>query len=212
MRQYEEAYRCYRRAGKDLHHKIMEATLEGAAIDYVAEKLGLGKGRRLILDTEDDLSVLMEFALYEYRSNGKNAIERYRGEIGGSGQIEAELLEAMVQASTSLFRVEGASWESYSLQLRDLIAESSPLTLVDINFSQTLALGLILFIRPIRLKDFSMTSGIGFIFPGNLEKYLQRQWQRLGRRKSESEASAERYAGFFKLNKRMGLPTRYEQV
>jgi hypothetical protein len=193
-------YRRYRKAGRDLNHKIIETFVDDKILEKAARTLGLGKNRRLVLDSKDDLSVLMDFALYEVRQHGKNLVERYQEEKGGSNRIERDLLASMVKAGTGLFKVEGISSQGYSLELRGLVEERKVI-LTDINFSQTMIQGLVVFFRLIELAEFTMTSGIAFIFPEKLERGLVARWTRWDQ--------AERYARFFKLSKSKGLSTLY---
>jgi hypothetical protein len=60
-------YRRYRKDGMALHHKIMETMLDRAAIQYASRALGMKRGDDvLVFDSEDDTSVMMDYALYEY--------------------------------------------------------------------------------------------------------------------------------------------------
>ena len=197
-------YRRYRKVGEELHHKIINAFVDSDILEIAARTLGLGRNRQLVLDSEDELSVLMDFSLYEIRRQGKNLVERYQEEKGGSNRIEGELLDAMLRARTGLFKVKGIMRDKYSLELSDLVNEGRTITLMDINFSQTMANGFVVFFRPIEMADFTMTSGIAFVFRGEMEQELKRRWQRL-----EEKGSAERYARFFKLSKSRGLTTMY---
>ena len=199
-------YRRYRKVGMELNHKIIDALLDRGMIEEAARALGLGgKNRELVLDSEDDLSVLMDFALYELRRQGRTLVERYQQETGGSNAIERELLAGMVKAQMGLFQVEDMAAQQYHLILRSLGEEERSITLTDINFSQTVANGLIVFFRPIELGRFTMTSGIAFVFPPVMEQTLSRRWAR----EWKNASSAKRYADFFKLSKRKGLDIRY---
>ncbi len=212
-------YRRYRTDGRVLHHKIIDATLSKAALQFAARSLGmLGGSNVMFFDSEDETSVLMDYALYEYKPKGKNAVQQYQEEIGGETDIERELLAAMVASSTSLFRVESVSRRTYSLSLGDLVNEGHTITLMDLNFSQHVKPDYLLFIRPITLENFSMTSGIAFIFPGDMESELLKRWRgpqsrgsRRRRRRAEP-TSATRYATFFKLSKRKGIEVMYQDV
>jgi len=198
-------YRRYRKAGRSLNHKIIDAYLNETILEKAATMLGLGQKRQLILDSEDDLSVLMDFALYEIRDGeGKNSVERYAEEKGGVNAIERELLAAMVKAQPGLFKVKGVLSEKCQIMLEDLISLDSAVVLTDINFSQTLREKLLVFFRPVCLARFTMTSGIIFVFPGALEQELVKRWKRL-----EGKSGAERYAWFFRKSKQSGLETRY---
>lgn len=211
-------YRRYRVAGRTLNHKIIEAMLGKKALHQAGKALGiLGRDDFLVFDNEGEMSVLMDYALYEYKVKDKNAVERYEEEIGGETEIERDLLRAMLGASTSLFRVESISRETY-LGLVDLIDENRTITLMDINFSQHVKPDYLLFIRPITFEDFSMTSGFSFLFPDRLEEELIEQWRgaqrsrsrRLQERRSTQSLSARRYVRLFKLSLHQGLEVRYE--
>jgi hypothetical protein len=196
-------YQRFRKTGKDLHHKIIEHYVDDKVLEKAARELGLGKNRQLELDSEDELSVLMEYAIYEIQHEGKNFIQHYQKEVGGKNFIERSLLDTKATAKTSLFAIEDILRDSYCLALRDLITDRN-LTLTDVNFSQTASTDLILFIRPIETDEFTMTSGISFPFASKLEKELVERWHKL-----EWKGPAERFARFFKLYKSKGFETFY---
>lgn len=211
-------YRRYRVEGRNLNHKIIDAMLDQKAIHEAGKSLGiLGRDDILVFDNEGEMSVLMDYALYEWKVKGKNAVERYQEEIGGETEIERELLTAMVGASTSLFEIESISRATYSLELVDLIDENHTITLMDMNFSQQVMPDYLLFIRPITFENFSMTSGFSFLFPGRLEEEMIERWRksqlsksrRLQRRRNKLPLSARRYVKFFKLSLQKGLEVRY---
>jgi hypothetical protein len=178
-------YQRYRKAGRSLNHKIIDAYLNETILEKAATMLRLGRKRQLILDSEDDLSVLMDFALYEVR-NGR------------------ELLAAMIKARTGLFKVNQVVSEKRQVVLEDLINPDLVVFLTDINFSQTLREKLIVFFRPVCVAKFTMTSGVAFVFPATLEPELVRRWKGF-----EMRGDAERYAWFFRKSKQSGLETVY---
>jgi len=208
------AYRRYRKDGMALNHKIMDAILDEAALTYASRALGMmGRDRTLVLDDESDFSVLMDYALYEYRPQGKNAVERYREEIGGANQIERELLDTMVVSSTSLFKILSVSKKTYTIHLGDLVNEERTVALMDINFSQGIKPDRLLFIRPVTFENWSMTSGMVLLFPGDMEDELLKQWHRPQRRRkgrARRNDQARRYETIFKLSRRRGVRVRYE--
>lgn len=198
-------YQRYRKTGRNLNHKIIDAYLNEAILEKAATMLKLGQKRQLILDSEDDLSVLMDFALYEIpQEGGKNAVERYAEEKGGINALERELLAAMIKAQTGLFKVRQILRNKQQIILENLISPEASVALTDINFSQTLRDGLIVFFRPVCTTKFTMTSGIAFVFPVELEQELILRWKRL-----EWKGNAERYAWFFRQSKKQGLETMY---
>ena len=198
-------YQRYRKVGRALNHKIIDAYLNETILEKAARMLKLGRKRQLVLDSEDDLSVLMDFALYEIRQrDGRNIVERYLEERGGVNAIERELLAAMVRAQTGLFKVRQILRDRRQVMLEDLVSPGRLVALTDANFSRTLIEDLIAFFRPVCTTKFTMTSGIAFIFPADLEQQLTLRWKSL-----ERKGSAERYAWFFRQSKKHGFETMY---
>lgn len=212
-------YQRYRVDGRTLNHKIIDATLDRAAIMQAARALGMkGPGNAVFFDTEDETSILMDCALYECKTKGKSAIVRYQEKIGGETEIERELLAAMVASSTSLFRIESVSRRTSSLSLVDLVNQNQSITLMDLSLSKTGTINYLIFFRPITLASFSMTSGIAFVFPTHLESKLLAHWRELEAPRSRTKrqpprsTSLQRYAAFFKLSKRVGVEMRFEDM
>ena len=196
-------YQRYRNAGRELNQKMIETYIDNSVLEKASRLLKLGKNRQLILDTKDDLSVLMDFALYEIRQNGKNIIERYADEKGGKNFVERELLSAMAKANAGLFKIDSVDKNKCCLQLSNLIDVGQTIVLTDINFSQTIPTGLFIYFRPIQFSKMAMTSGIAFIFPQDLEPELITAWHKFETNK------LQRYAWFFKRSKNTGFDTTY---
>jgi hypothetical protein len=84
MKPYEEEvnttlirkYQTYRKIGRELNHKIIKACLDRDVVMKSARLLGITQGDTLIFDTEDEISVLMDFALNEYQVN-RDSIKRF---------------------------------------------------------------------------------------------------------------------------------------
>lgn len=198
-------YKQYRKTGLDLNHKIIDAYLNEIILEKAARMLKLGQKRQLVLDSEDDLSVLMDFALYEIpHPDGRSSVKRFAEEKGSTNAIEKDLLTAMAKAQTGLYKVKQVFRDKHQVEIENVISPETPLLLTDINFSQTLVTGLIIFFRPVLTTKFTMTSGIAFVFPHELEQKLTIRWKRL-----ELKGNAERYAWFFRKSKQSGIETMY---
>jgi hypothetical protein len=59
----------------DLNARLVKQ-LPRAAIEECSKKLGILKKGTLILDSEDELAVLMDYDLFHYRRNGINVVSR----------------------------------------------------------------------------------------------------------------------------------------
>ena len=186
-----------------LHHKVIDKYIDDQVLDDAARSLGLGEDHQLFLDTEDDLSVMMEYSIYEIRRENQNFIERYQHEVGGRNRVERDLLTAKANARTGLFRVDEIWSDRYSLRLSNLLDERIQIELTDISFSQSITRNVIIFFRPLEFSEFT-TSGVAFTFSQEMETELKECWA-----KWDKLESAERYVQIFKLYKSKGLPTAY---
>jgi len=206
----QEKYKLYRKVGKELNHKIMKICLDRDGLMKSARFLGIAHEDILVFNTEDETSVLMDFALNDYPVGNKNTIEIYREKTGWQNEVEKEILDALLSSYTSLFKIVSILEAENTLYLRDLLNKKDNIKLIDIALSKTAAPGLLLFIRLVSLKDFHTTSGISFVFPGILEMYLLRRYKKLSKKIISDSDSIKRFVSFFKLNKIDGLEVKYE--
>lgn len=206
-----EKYKTYRKLGMALTHKIMHSYLDRDVLMKSGKLLGIvGGGDIFVFENDDETSVLMDFALNDYRVNNKNAIEIYREKIGWQNEMEKDILDALLSSYTSLFKVTSISEAENTLLLNDILNKKDNIKLMDIYSSKTATPGLLLFIRLVPFKDFSMTSGIAFAFPGELEEYLLRRYKKLSKKVKSDSNSIKRFVSFFRLNKTDGIEVRYE--
>lgn len=204
-----ERYKKIREVGLILNHKIIESCLDHDTLYSSAKLLGILKGDLFVFDSEDEASVLMDFALHEYKLNGRSAVEIYREKVGGQNEVEKEILAALPSAYASLFEIGTVSGNT--IILKDLLKEEDRfITLLDIGFSLTCTPGMLIFIRVVPFKDFNMTSGISFLFRGSLKKYLIRRYRRISKKIESDSDSMKRFIAFFKLNSECGEEVRYE--
>ena len=202
-------YKMYRKANTELNHKVMESCLESDVMMKSAKLLGIARGDTLVLDSMDETNVLMDFALNEYKTEGKNAIEIYR-ETANYNEVERDILNALLSSYTSLFEVISVSKAENLLVLNDLMNRRENIKLRDIALSESAIPGLLLFIRLVSFTDFNMTSGILFAFAPNLKGYLHRKHKKLSKKIEADSDSMKRFISFFKLSKTDGLEVKYE--
>ncbi len=196
-----ERYKRYRNAGRKLNHRIIDALLTRDDLKAAGDALGVRKKNRLMLESEAEMDVVMDFALYEVPSDGRNLVTRYADERGGSSKTERDLLAAMRATRSGLFRITAVHPTICQLELADLIESERILKLTDIALSQSIEGEIIFFFRPLELAEFTMTSGIGFPFPARMKKELLDVWRKRG--------PAERYAKYFELSHRSGISMNY---
>lgn len=203
-------YKKYRKEGRSLNSQVMNTCLDDRAFRDATRLLGIRMGKAIMLDDEDDLSAVMDFALYDCRIEGKSAVERYADEVGGKDEIERELLAGMQRAYTSLFRIESVQRAHRTLVLTDLLTEQEPVEMIDMGLSETAVPGPLIFLRLVPLSDFNMSAGFGFVFSEERESYLLRQHKIIMNKVKSPDTAVQRFVAFFKLNQRVGSVMRYQ--
>lgn len=204
------AYKDYRRVARELMTKVMQASLGRDALDRSAKLLGISSGGVFVFDSEEEMAVLFDFALHDYRVGGKNAIQLYAESKGPASEVERELLAGHTAAFTSLFKVVSTSKVENALILRDLLKDGDDVKLTDINLSGTALPGFLLFLRLVPLRDLNITSGVMFAFPGHLESRLLAEDKRPARKREPRDEAQRRFVRFLKAYRAYGIETRFE--
>ena len=197
-------YRKYREVGKALNHKIIDRYINKEIILQSGKLLYLIKRDTLITDDESDITALMDFAINEYQINGKKAVQLYKDKVMLENDIEKEILDALINSYTSLFKIADVKQKDSKLILVDLLNKNKDtIEIIDIGFSQTASPGLLLFLRIVPLADFNVTGGFGFAFNGDLEEYLLNEYKHFVKCVKSPSESIKRYVAFFKLCKQL---------
>jgi hypothetical protein len=204
-----EKYKEYRKIGKELNHKIMDTCLDPDVFKKSARLLGAVRGDTLILDNEDELDILMDFALREYKINKQTTVEIYREKIGWKNEIEKEILDAFILSYTSLFKITSISRAEKSLILEDILNKKDNIRIIDLSLSKSAIPGLLIFIRIIPFRNFNMSAGIMFAFYGELEKDILKKYKMLRKKVRSDSDSMKRFISFYKLSKIEGIEVRY---
>jgi hypothetical protein len=204
-----EEYKKYRKISKELNNKIMDKCLDPDVFKKSARLLGAARGDTLILDSEDELDILMDFALREYKVNKQTTVEIYREKIGGENETEKEILDAFVTSYTSLFKIISISKAEKSLILEDILNKKDSIKIIDRALSKSAIPGVLVFIRIVPFKDFNMSAGILFAFYGELEKDILKKYKMLSKKVRSDSDSVKRFVSFYKLSKTEGIEVRY---
>jgi hypothetical protein len=186
-------YEVFRKASRDVIHKIIDECLKPDQLMKSARLLGIVREDIMVFKNEDETDILMDFALHEYKEDDKNLIAVFKEKVGGRKDNEKEIVDAMLSSYTSLFKITSVSPREKFLLLRDLLNEREDLKLWDIGLSQSAIPGYMIFIRLVPLKDAFMTSGISFVFPPHLEKYLLRKHKKLSKKTDPARLPLERF-------------------
>jgi hypothetical protein len=200
-----ERYRKIRKAGRTLVYRVLNACINKDMLRDSAKLLGIPvKGDTVMFDCEEETNVLTDFLLFDYKVNGKNAVQAYGEEHEGLNKVENELLNSWLSSYTSLFEVVTIS--SPTLRLRDVLNNmNKPIQLIDMGFSATAKPGALLFIRLIPINHCCLTSGMAFAFRNELKQHILREYEKLRKKIKKHDDDLKRYILFFKLSRECGL-------
>jgi hypothetical protein len=205
-----DRYERYRQVGQQLNSEILAAYSDRELILRSAADLGIDfDGMNLEYESESEMSVHFEYAIYEYRRDGKTAAERYFEAERWDTDMERAVLEATLDADTSLFEIETVSESEARLTVADLLNDGREQQLLDVNLSQTATPGTVLFCRPVTYEEFIVTSGVSLPFPGDeTERLLSEYDQRVDPTDSRA-ASRHRFVTFHDLYREYGIHIDY---
>jgi hypothetical protein len=153
-----ERYRRLREIGKRHHSEVLSFLSPDAVLDH-ARRLGLAHGRSFIHDSEDDLVMAFDLAIYTAPAGRSRAIDRYAGAARlAPGSDEALVLDAMREARFAILSVERRH-ESAGLVVTDLFRQTE-LWLVNEGLGRSLPNGDVLATRYYAPDRFAMTAGV----------------------------------------------------
>ena len=151
-------YRRLRQIGKEHHQAVLDVIAPNVVLDW-AKRLGLTRGRTVVLESEQEMTLAEDLAIYLARPGRSHPLDRYvRQARLPPGSDEAIVLEAMRQAHFSLWRVERRH-EAVGLVLRDLL-RGEDTWLVDEALEKSARPGLAMAARLLKPEGFAMTARI----------------------------------------------------
>jgi len=150
-------YKRLRKAGREINDKLVER-IPDDVFNEAGKKLGMLQGKSLVLNSEHESAVLMDYCIYDVLRNGSNAFDRYLIETPPAPESdEMSCLRAAQHAAYSVHVVESVE-PGLGVTLRDLQSNEVALV-VDLGFASTAQPGLVLTCRLISHDGFSMSTG-----------------------------------------------------
>jgi len=147
--------------------------LEKDDINEAGRRLGILHRDTLVLDSEDEICVLMDFAIRHLYRDGKNAIERYP--LFANRKLDSEELDVVQRMAVSHYRIlDVDSVEAgVGLLVTDRLRREAAL-LVDRSFSVTASAGNVLACNVVEWEGYWAATGAGL-------PMISRIWDRLER-------------------------------
>jgi hypothetical protein len=84
-----------REAGMAVNGKLMKYVSKDM-MNHAVKLLGIRmQGNTILFDSEEEISYLMNFLLYDYKVNGKNTVQVYQESHKVNTEIENEIITSM---------------------------------------------------------------------------------------------------------------------
>jgi len=163
-------YHRLREIGKQHHHEILNLVSADAML-HQARRLGLARGKTLILDDMDEMHYVYDLLIHTAPPGRSRPIDRYARSAGiVPGSDEALVLDAMRAARFSILAVERRH-EAAGLVATDLLRRTE-VWLIDIGLESCLPPGAVIATRIYAPERFSMTAGVNVPFDPELVEDL----------------------------------------
>ncbi len=199
-------YRQVRRVGMRLSEEIPEIYGLDDSLPQIARDLGISYGKRILLENENEINFLVDFYLHEFLSNGRTMLERYRDDRPNLAPVEIQYLDAAKASYTSLFKVTEVNPKENCVTAVDLLNSSDlPLSVINVNFSQTAQPNYVLFSRLLPYEKFNAFSGMYAAFDEGSDRSLLKRYKVMKKRVKSDRDSVQRFVACFKLNRILGI-------
>jgi hypothetical protein len=186
-------YRQLREMSKRHHHEMLKL-ISGDAMLHQARRLGLARGKTLILDDMEEMNYVFDLAIHTTLPGRSRAIDRYaRSARFAAPSDEALVLEAMRAARFSILVIERRH-QTAGLVATDLFRRA-PVWLVDIGLESSMPDGGMIATRLFTPDRFAMTAGVNVPFDlAIIEDIHARLPRRLGETKLTALIDDRRFA------------------
>ena len=151
-------YRRLRQISKEQHEAVLNIIAPDIVLDW-ARRIGLTQGKTVVSDSESEIALAEDLAIYRPRPGHSPPLDRYARAAGfPPGSEEAIVLAAMRQARFSLWRIE-RDHGTTGLILRDLLREEE-IWLIDEAMAKNARPGQEMAARLVEPGHFAMTARV----------------------------------------------------
>jgi hypothetical protein len=166
-----DRYQILRAKSRPIFNALAES-LPKDAIGQVAGRLGILNGKEILLETEDELIVLVDIGVFDIRHNGENAVQRFvREKPPAAGTDEWLILDAMSRARHSIYQVQRAQ-PGVGVLFRDMLRDIQEFVW-DVGFSHTARRGALMAARLVSPGEITITTGAALpVYPAVVKELL----------------------------------------
>lgn len=178
-----ENIRTFRRAQMafvTLTSRIMDTEANSPAFLEAAELMGCLDGNGSLTVNGDDIVSLYEFFLLEFERDGVTPMQKHLAANTFETESEKKLLNALINSTTSLFRVEGKNKRKGIIKLSDLLNPGPVIEVTAPGLAEDCQPRQGLFMRIVEFENIVMNTGLAFAFdsfglksiPGEISKVM----------------------------------------
>jgi hypothetical protein len=155
-------YLRLREISKRLHEDVLKC-ISGDLLLNNARRLGLARGKTLILDDPDELFYVYDLAIYSAPAGRSRAIDRYTRSTKFDAQSDERLMLEAMQASQFAILLIERRHDTVGLIATDILRDSQ-VWLLDVGLESSMDAGELIATRLITPGPFSMTTGVNVPF------------------------------------------------
>jgi hypothetical protein len=156
-------YTELRNLGRNLNTEIVKSLSKRAMMEG-GRRLGVARGNRFVLDTEDEIAVVMDYCIHDLRHDRQNALDRFlvspREELSPE---QSGYLISLAKSFYSLFEIRDAEAD-VGLNAFDLV-QGENYFIYDVGFSNTARPGSVFATRIFTHDGITMTTGAALPVP-----------------------------------------------
>jgi hypothetical protein len=202
-------YNQLRETGKRLSEEIPKLYGLEKSLPEILRLFGIGQGRNLILENEEELNFIIDFYLHESLLNGQTMLERYRTDHANLDPLEILYLDSAKASYTSLFKVTQVNPVKNTLTVIDVLNDSEQaLDVLNVNLSKTAKPDYVIFSRLLPNEHFNGFSGMLAAFDKQNVRSLLKRYKVMKKRVKSDRESVQRFVACFKLNRVLGIATK----
>ncbi|KRF01043.1 hypothetical protein ASG89_25880 [Paenibacillus sp. Soil766] len=208
-----ETYKRYRQNQVGIHTKVLDNHVHAGEIKESAKILGILNKDRVVLESSAEQDAVYDFNVYTKIRSGKSSLAEFVDVYSPKSNDEEKLLSAMLESHVSLYEVLEIHKEEGTLLITDILSGArNPIKLVDLSLSKSMSNNVLLCTRLIDLGEFSMTSGLGFMFSANHKDFIMKRTQKMLKKMQTGDLMTDRFIVFFNLNRSDGIQVFFEDV
>lgn len=202
-------YNQLRNVGMHLSNEIPKIYGLEESLPQIIRVLGIGQGKTLILEDEEEINFLIDYYLNEFLSDGQTMLERYRADHPKLKPREIAYIDAAKASYTSLFKITEVNPRENTITVVDLLNPSEQsLSIINVNLSKTAKPGYVIFSRLLPYEQFNAFSGMFALFDEGSDRFLLKRYKVMKSRVKSEQESVQRFVACFKLNRILGMQVR----